>query len=285
MEEFTQQAAGQSLKAALLRQLNLKNQAAGNLIRQGQVKVNGRRTRENIALSPGDHVAVYLPARLAPALPAPLFAGRRVLALEKPPGLAVCDAPGLTVTALLQRGGYPQARPVHRLDVYTGGVLLFALDGEAEQALGGLIRAHSLQKQYECIVRGRPEPPSARRSAYLVKDAEASRVRVLASPCPGAREIVTGYQLVASDEALSRLKVDLFTGRTHQIRAHLAYLGYPLLGDDLYGDRALNRRSGFSHPLLWAVSLAFPAEVPPALSEVAGLRLVSPARFPAKCPL
>ena len=285
MEEFTQQAAGQSLKAALLRQLNLKNQAAGNLIRQGQVKVNGRRTRENITLSPGDQVSVYLPARMAPALPAPLFAGKRLLALEKPTGLAVCDSPGLTVTALLQRNGYPQARPVHRLDVYTGGVLLFALDDEAEHDLGLLIRSHSLQKQYECIVRGRPNPPQARCVAYLKKDAEAARVQVLPTPQPGAREIVTGYRITNFDESLSRLKVDLFTGRTHQIRAHLAYLGHPLLGDDLYGDRRLNRRYGFSHPLLWAVSLTFPADVPSSLSEVAGLRLVSPARFPPKCPL
>ncbi len=285
MEEFTQQTGGQSLKAALLRQLNLKNQAAGNLIRQGQVKVNGRRTRENIILSLGDRVSVYLPARLAPALPAPIFAGRRVLALEKPPGLAVCDAPGLTVTALLRRGGYPQARPVHRLDVHTGGVLLFALDDEAEDALGRLIRSRSLEKQYECIVRGRPEPPNARCTAYLKKDAEAARVRVLPTSVPGAREIITGYQVMASDQSLSRLKVNLFTGRTHQIRAHLAYLGHPLLGDDLYGDHALNRRYGFSHPLLWAVSLVFPADVPPELAEAAGLRLISPARFPSKCPL
>lgn len=285
MEEFIQQQAGQSLKAALLRQLNLKNQMAGNLIKQGQVKVNGKRTRENITLSPGDKVTVYLPANLQQKLPPILFAGQHFLAVEKQPGVAVCDAPGLTVTELLRRNGYPQARPVHRLDVYTGGVLLFALDDEAEEALGNLIRGHKLIKQYECIVRGEPVPAAAKCRAYLKKDAVAAKVHVTDAPAPGAREILTGYRVMASTSGLSRLKIDLYTGRTHQIRAHMAHLGHPLLGDDLYGDRALNREWGFSHPLLWAVSLTLPEDMPYVLAEGAGLRLASAPRFPAKCPL
>jgi 23S rRNA pseudouridine955/2504/2580 synthase len=282
MEEFTQSAPDQSLKTALLRQLNLANQRAGRLIADGQVKVNGVRTRKNIVLSPGDKVAVYLPA----SSPGPrlLYQGQGLIAVEKPPGTAVCDAPGLTVEALLHRNGFPTARAVHRLDVYTGGVLLLALNDEAEEALIELIRGRALTKLYQCVVKGRPAPAYARRRAYLLKDARAARVRILAQPAPNAREIVTAYDTLAYNDALSLLRVDLITGRTHQIRAHMASLGYPLLGDDLYGDRAFNKAQGVSHPLLWASDLAFPDHLPPPLEEVSGLHLHSAPRFPKSCP-
>ena len=281
MEAFTQTEDGQSLKTALLRQLNLNSRAAGDLIRTGQVKVNGVRTRENVTLARGDRLEVYLPAaRTAP--PPVLFAGEHVLVVEKPTGAAVCDTPGLTVTELLRRGGWPTVRPVHRLDVYTGGVLFFALDDEAEEALGQLIRDRALTKIYECVVRGTPKPAEAVRKAYLRKDADAARVDIFDREVRSSREIVTGYEVLKTDGALRRLKVTLFTGRTHQIRAHLAHLGYPLVGDDLYGDRVLNKARRLSHPLLWSVASTVPGDVPPVLAEIAGKTFTSPARFPQK---
>lgn len=281
MEKFQVNSGGRSLKTALLRELNLGSQAAGNLIREGQVKVNGRRIRENITLSQGDVLEVYLPAS-AVRMPEILFAGEHVLAVEKPTGAAVCDAEGLTVEELLHRNGYPNARPVHRLDVYTGGVLLFALDEKAEEALGDLLRGHLLNKEYECVVRGTPSPREAVCRAWLRKDAARAQVRVSGSPSPGAREIVTGYRVLASRRDLSRLRIRLYTGRTHQIRAHMAYLGHPLLGDDLYGDRDFNKAYRLSHPLLWACSLTFPKDTVPVLAEVTGKVFVSEPKFPGK---
>ena len=282
MEEFIQNTPDQSLKTALLRQLNVANQRAGRLIANGQVKVNGIRTRKNITLSPGDAVTVYLPASAAG--PTLLYKGENLIAVEKPPGVAVCDAPGLTVEALLHRNGFPTARAVHRLDVYTGGVLLLALNDQAEEALIDLIKNRALVKQYRCVVKGTPHPASARRRAYLIKDASAARVRILSQPASGAREIITAYDTLSSSHDLSLLRVDLITGRTHQIRAHMAELGFPLLGDDLYGDRALNKAHGFSHPLLWAADLIFPEDLPAPLEEASGLHLHSAPRFPSSCP-
>ena len=97
-----------------------------------------------------------------------------------------------------------------------------------------------MDKRYICLVRGMMKPPSATCRAYLRKDADAARVTILDQPAPDAKPIVTEYETVETGP-VSRLRVHLVTGRTHQIRAHLASLGHPLLGDDVYGDRAVNR--------------------------------------------
>ena len=103
-------------------------------------------------------------------------------------------------------------------------------------------RDRKLTKVYQCLVRGEMRPRAAVREAYLIKDAERARVRIVTHDTPGALPIATQYETMDFDGALSRLRVTLLTGRTHQIRAHMSFLAHPILGDDKYGDRALNRR-------------------------------------------
>ena len=100
------------------------------------------------------------------------------------------------------------------------------------------------------------KPPSAVCEAYLLKDAAKGRVRILDREAPGARPVVTGYETLESGP-VSRLRVHLVTGRTHQIRAHLAHEGMPILGDDKYGNRDANRRWKVRQPLLWCVKISF----------------------------
>ena len=98
-----------------------------------------------------------------------------------------------------------------------------------------------MDKRYICLVRGMMKPPAATCKAYLLKDAKAARVSIHDDAVRGARPIITEYETLESGP-ISRLLVHLVTGRTHQIRAHMAALGHPLLGDDVYGDRAFNRQ-------------------------------------------
>ena len=95
--------------------------------------------------------------------------------------------------------------------------------------------------------------------AYLRKDAQLARVVVTDYPARGAQEIMTAYQVVQADDC-ALLEVELVTGRTHQIRAHLAHIGHPILGDDKYGDRMLNRQMNIRRQQLWATKLEFNAE-------------------------
>lgn len=166
-------------------------------------------------------------------------------------------------------------RLCHRLDVQTGGLLLLTKDDEAYASAVEAFRARTVRKFYVCRVKGCPAVREATLRAWLRKDAENARVSVTDYPAPGAQEIATAYRVLEGGET-SRLEVELLTGRTHQIRAHLAHIGHPILGDDKYGDRALNRRLALRRQQLWAESLLFQAQG--ALSYLNG------RRFEARCP-
>lgn len=214
--------------------------------RRRDVKVDGVRVRPDARVRAGQTMTVYYMETAAEPLDV-VYEDGDVLLINKRAGLSVePDGRGVSLEEMALahvRGGDPAAmppRPCHRLDNQTCGLILFAKNERAQGALERAFRERTLDKRYICLVRGEMKPPAAVCRAYLIKDAEAARVRVVDTPLPGARPIVTGYETLEAGP-VSRLRVHLITGRTHQIRAHLAALGHPLLGDDVYGDRAFNR--------------------------------------------
>ncbi len=226
------------------------------------VRLNGLRISRDTRLQAGQEIRVYYsdsdtiqPLRI-------VYEDGDVLLVNKQAGISVesDSGGGLSLTDLCAdhvRKTMADAflpRPCHRLDNKTSGLCLFAKNEKALEILLDVFRRRTMEKEYECLVRGIPKPPKAVCRAWLYKDAGKARVTVYDHPIPGAREIATGYDTLVSGP-VSRLRVHLITGRTHQIRAHLNALGHPILGDDLYGDRALNRARKVRTLCLCAVSL------------------------------
>ncbi|MBE5784638.1 MAG: hypothetical protein E7330_02440 [Clostridiales bacterium] len=199
-----------------------------------------------------------------------VFEDENILAVNKPRSIGVAAADGANSLEERLRSLYGDVRPVHRLDVQTAGLLLFAKNETAEEALLAAIKERRIRKFYRCTVRGVPEPKEATGQAYLLKDAGAAHVKIFDEPRPGAKEILTRYRVLTASKGKSTLEVELLTGRTHQIRAHMAHLGHPLLGDDRYGDRSFNRQEKADHLSLTAVRLIFDFEASSPLAYLNG---------------
>ena len=242
----------------------LTESALRRLFSKRDVLLDARRISRDTPLHAGQQLKIYLPASAEQALDI-VWEDGDILLVNKRPGLSVeADGSGIPSLTELCLRHTPWAAPCHRLDVRTGGLCLFAKNPRALEILLRVFRERTLDKRYICLVQGMPKPPSASCSAWLLKDSEAGRVRILDHPLPGAKAITTEYETLESGP-VSRLSVHLVTGRTHQIRAHLAALGHPILGDDVYGDRSFNRQYKARSLKLCAVSLrldtggAFPA--------------------------
>ena len=238
------------------------------------VKLNGVRVGKDDMVLPGGEVTVFTGYRME--IPV-VFEDSHILALDKPAGVS-CDADAygsMTVQdwAAFYADGAFAPRMCHRLDNPTSGLIVLAKDEAAELALKQMFQQRTGKKEYCCLVRGMPKPGQKLCTAWLLKDAGHARVRIYDHEVPGAKRIETEYAVQRSG-AVSKLKILPHTGRTHQIRAHMAFLGYPLLGDDLYGDREFNQEYGKGRLMLRSVALRI--DTAGALPELDGITLRVP---------
>ncbi|MDD4797527.1 MAG: RluA family pseudouridine synthase [Eubacteriales bacterium] len=277
-----QVATAQTLQNFLTKRLHIAGAVLQRLQSKGCVRVNGRDAALAAMLHPGDDVQLTLPGWALPALDV-IYEDDSYLVLNKPPRRAVCGDDSLTLEDLARAHGHTSARACHRLDAGTGGIVLFAKDEHARQAALGLFAGGQLEKTYECLVCGTPENSAGELLHYLTKDSARGYVRAYKQPRPGAVPARASYQVLAVRPALSLLRVQLHTGRTHQIRVQIATLGTPILGDDKYGDRAANRAYHCRLPCLWAVRLAFPDGLTGVLAGLSGKAFESRPVWPARC--
>lgn len=283
MREYTVEKPGVRLDAFLHRaEPSLTVGALHRYLRENKIKVNGKKLPLSARLAAGDVVRLYLPGQPAqgdgPAYLAakpyftPVYEDAQVLVAQKPAGLLVQDEAGAQADTLLNRarrylyekGELAANAPwlpqlCHRLDTGTSGLVILAKTPAALAQMTELIRTRAVQKEYLCVTVGAPARPQAELRGFLVKNAKRGTVRVTAAAQRGAKEIITRYETLCKSGALALLRVQLVTGRTHQIRAHLASIGCPVLGDSKYGNTQANRAWHFKYQALCAYSLRFPA--------------------------
>lgn len=259
-------------------------------LRENKIKLNGKKQPLSTRVQNGDVIRLYLTDEQLGEAPAngPAFLALRpaeliyenddLIVANKPAGIPV-EGPdadtlfGRVCKALYEAGHWDARKPprlCHRLDTGTSGLVLLAKTPQAEEFITDAIRKRSIRKRYLCVTFGRPEPAEAILQDYLLKDAETGTVRVLKSARPGAKEIITRYETLAVSGRLALLRVELVTGRTHQIRAHLASIGCPILGDSKYGNNATNRELKLKYQALCAWQLTFPTLTDPLLQGVSG---------------
>ncbi len=244
--------AGQRLDKYLVEALGtLSRSAVQKLITAGEVTVNGEVERASYLVAAGDSVSVALPepeeaSRAQPPVINVLYEDDALLVVDKPAGLVVHEGSGhrgetlvLALLAMRPELGIVDmdpARPgiVHRLDRDTSGTLVVAKTPETLLALQRQFRRRAVSKQYLALVHGAPAPARAAIEAPIGRD-EANRARM--SVAPGGRYARTEYETLERFKGVSLISVNLLTGRTHQIRVHMAAIGHPVVGDRTYGVR------------------------------------------------
>ena len=254
-------------------------------IRTKKIKVNRARTDQKYMLCEGDEIQLFIRDeffsspegdsgalyRITPKLDI-VYEDENILLLNKRPGVLVHEDTAAAENTLImhikaylvQKGEYDPAEEqsfapalCNRIDRNTGGIVIAAKNADALREMNEKIRNDELSKCYLCAVHGVPRPERATLHGYLKKNSADNTVDVSDAKKAGYKEIITKYRVLRSKNDTSLLEVELVTGRTHQIRAHLSHVGHPLLGDGKYGVNRADRAKGYKFQALYAFRLSF----------------------------
>lgn len=289
--------AGQRLDKFLLKALPaLPKTLMYKFLRTRHIKLNGKKAEISTRLSAGDKLTFFISDEFFVQDSQQLFMQARpeiqtvyeddnLLLVNKPSGLIVHEDEGESVDTLINRvlhylykkGDYhPQQEAsfapalCNRIDRNTEGIVIVAKNAEALRLLNACIRERELHKYYLCLLKGVPSPREATLRHFMRKDERENKAIVYDHTVPGGKTMVTRYRVLKSYKKIALAEIELKTGRTHQIRAHMAYIGCPLVGDGKYSDNRRERALGFNSQALCSYKLIFDFKEPCALSYLNG---------------
>ena len=277
--------AGQRLDKFITKTLDLPTSLLYKSIRLKKIKVNRKRAENNTVLCEGDVVQCFLAEEffekkanthsfesITPRLDI-VYEDENIMLLNKRPGVSVHEDDKSSTNTLIthiqaylyQKGEYSPDREqsfapalCNRIDRNTGGIVIAAKNAEALRVMNEKIKYREIDKFYLAAVHGIPNPEEATIKGFLLKDEKTNTVKVFdKNPPRGAKEIITKYKVVAKNKDTALLEVELLTGRTHQIRAHMSHIGHPLLGDGKYGINREDKTKGYKYQALYSYKLRF----------------------------
>ncbi len=240
---------------------SLSSNAIYKALRKKDIRINGKRVSENKTIFSQDEICIYIPDNILFNTNLDIiFEDSNIIILNKPFNLEITGNNSLT--SLVQNNYSSEKEfplPCHRLDRNTTGLIIFAKNEVALSILLEKFKNKEIEKHYACIVYGIPQKSSATLNDFLFKDSKKGMVYISPNTKPGYLPITTKYHVLKSNykKNISILDVELVTGRTHQIRAHLAFINHPIIGDGKYGTNEINKKFKVKHQLLCSYKITF----------------------------
>lgn len=254
-------------------------------IRTKKIKVNRKRCEQKYILAEGDEIQLFIRdeffdspekddgalSRIVPKLDV-VYEDDNIILCNKRPGVLVHEDDSAKDNTLImhikaylyQKGEYDPADEqsfapalCNRIDRNTGGIVIAAKNAEALRVMNEKIKNDEIRKFYLCAVHGKPSRKSATLTGYLKKNSATNLVTISDKEKEGYKNIITKYKVIAENRDTALLEIELVTGRTHQIRAHMAHIGHSLLGDGKYGVNREDKSDGYKYQALYSYRLIF----------------------------
>lgn len=229
------------------------------LLRKRDIKINGKRVNKDILIYEKDKIEIYLPKELEEINLDKVYEDENILVINKPTKIEVTGLNSLTEIINKQYINCEfKPQPCHRIDRNTTGLVLFAKNEEALRILLEKFKKHEIEKHYLAVVYGIPDKKEERLEAYLFKDNKKAQVYISDTLKKGYQKIITKYTVLEKrKDNTALLDVEIETGKTHQIRAHLSHKGYHIIGDGKYGKNEINKQFGQKYQMLCSYKLKF----------------------------